>query len=189
MSSDAFSLEDERRQIGRMSCVVSCIERADESFCVYLPCEYADEIKFCFEGLKPRNYKNADETANNNMTEYRVDDGEITTSRTINVTFFSIGSDVETVVEKLESFAVSNGVKSMLVNIPLSNAHNNIAVKALKSHGFFFGGIMPYWLPESDALLMQKLYDNAPDWGSIKLFSRKVKKIAEFIKKDYSRLK
>ena len=188
MSADAFSLEEERRRIGRMSCVVSCIERADECFTVYLPYEYAEVIKFCFEGLKPRNYESANESTETletvGITEYRIDDSEAETSRMLNVTFFNIGADIETAVEKIESYALSMDIKSLLVNIPLSNAYNGVAVSALKSCGFYFGGVMPYWYPESDALLMQKLYANAPDWDSIKLFSRKIKKIAEFIKKD-----
>jgi len=185
MSEDAFAQEEERRRIGRMSCVISCIERADENFAVYLPEEYAEQIKFCFEGLKARRYEISEAVPENgSITEYRVSDDEAETSRLISVTLFSIGSDVESVIEKLEHYATSRDIKSMLINIPLNSAYNSTAVKALKSNGFFFGGVMPYWFSESDALLMQKLYGNAPDWGSIKLFSRKVKKIAKFIKND-----
>ncbi len=186
MSADAFNLENERRQIGRMSCVVSCVERADESFIAYLPKVYEDKIKYCFEGLKPRTFDISQDTLPDalTITEYQINEDEVTTSSLINVTFFKIGTDIEAVVEKINEFAQKRDVKSMLVNIPLGDKYNARAVKLLKSFGFFFGGIMPYWLPESDALLMQKLYNNAPDWNSIKLFSKKIKNIAQMIKDE-----
>jgi len=185
MSEEAFSLEENRRRIGRMSCVVSCVERADENFTAYLPEIYADYVKFCFTGLKPRVFENSAQTPDaDTITEYRVDDAEATTSLLLNVTLFNIGADIASVAEKLEHFAESRGIKSVLLNIPLNNPCNAAAVAAFKPRGFFFGGVMPYWLPESDALLMQKVYGDLPDRDSIKLFSGKIKKIAEFIKKD-----
>ena len=185
MSEEAFTLEEEKRRIGRMSCVVSCIEQADEGFTVYLPEEYAEQIKFCFEGLKPRRYESVTASSElSGITEYRLDDSEAETSRMINVTIFNIGTDLDSVLEKVEEYAVSKGIKTMMINIPLNTGNNSAAVKLLKSRGFFFGGIMPFWFPESDALLMQKLYNSAVNWDGIKLFSRKIKKIAEFIKQD-----
>ena len=72
----------------------------------------------------------------------------------------------------------------MLINIAFDDEHIGGAVNALKKKGFFFGGVMPYWLPDSDALLVQKLYNNKPDWEEIRLFSKKIKRIAEMIKNE-----
>jgi len=186
MSEEAFILEDSRRRTGRMSCVVSCIERADENFTVYLPEIYADYIKFCFTGLKQRFFAEISETSEtlSGITEYRIDDGEAETSLLFNVTLFNIGADIGAAIEKIEIHAETRGIKTMLVNIPLGSKSLAAAAAALKERGFFFGGVMPYWYPESDALLMQKLYGNAPDWDGIKLFSGKIKRIAEFIRED-----
>jgi len=183
MSEEAFLLEEARRRVGRMSCVVSCIERADENFTVYLPKIYSAYIKFCFEGLKPRVFTDSGEFPSG-ITEYRIDDGEAATSNLFNVTLFGIGADLDAVMEKIETHAKDRNIKTMLVNIPLNNAFVGAAAEALKARGFFFGGVMPYWFANSDALLMQKLYGYEPDWDSIKLFSGKVKKIAEFIRED-----
>jgi len=185
MSENAFLLEDARRRIGRMSCVVSCIERADENFTVYLPPVYANYVRYCFEGLKPRNFiSDYAKPETGGITEYRVDDAEAATSLLFNVTLFSIGEDLDAVTEKIERHAESRGIKTILVNIPLADARCSAAAEALKARGFFFGGVMPYWFTESDALLMQKLCDGPPDWDGIKLFSGKIKKIAEFIRED-----
>ncbi|MDR1753915.1 MAG: GNAT family N-acetyltransferase [Eubacterium sp.] len=187
MSGTAFALEEQRRRIVRMSCVVSCIERADETFTVYLPKIYAKQIKYCFLGLKPRKYEDAltdDAPEEGGITEYHIDEGETAVSKLLNITIFKIGSDIESAIERCEKFAVSKEIKCLLINIPLSDPHNYAAVNALKTRSFFFGGVIPYWLPESDALLMQKLYDNEPDWDSIKLFSKKIKEIAIMIRNE-----
>ncbi|MCL2086505.1 MAG: GNAT family N-acetyltransferase [Oscillospiraceae bacterium] len=186
MSADAFGLEEQRRQIGRMSCVVSCIERADETFKVYLPEIYKEQIKYCFLGLKPRHYEPA--AANDvveALSQYNICEDEASTSKMVNITIFKVGADMSAAIEKFEQFAKSKDIKCLLINIPLGDPHNDFAVNLLKQNGFFFGGVIPYWLPESDALLMQKLYDNTPDWATIKLFSKKIKEIAKMIKEEF----
>jgi hypothetical protein len=186
MAPEAYALEDERRQIGRMTCVVGCRENFDENFTVYLPGIYAGSIKFCFNGLKSRKFVNSNTTLAEpaEKTELIVVDDEKDTSRTTNFTIVKIGSDIAEVVEKIDACAKENNQACILINVALGDPNNEIAVNLLRAKGFFFGGIMPYWLPYSDALLMQKLYNNAPDWSTIKLFSKKIRQIAEIIKAD-----
>jgi GNAT superfamily N-acetyltransferase len=171
----------------RLSCVCSCIERGEAALWNYLPSEYKSEIEFALEGLTPltkRSFRNASATAPDNATVYTLDDSAMGTAQYAIVTFMEIGSDVAEAVQKLEDYAVNNGVKSLAVNIPLNCPHNGAVVKALRDKAFFYGGVMPRWYPDSDGLLMQKLYDNETDWEETKLFSDKILAIAESIKKD-----
>jgi hypothetical protein len=186
VSGDIFKLENKRRQTGRVSCVVSYLEQRDNSFLVRLPHIYREQISFCFKGLNPREYTAALDTVpeEDALTEYHLNEDRISTARLVTVTLTAIGTDIEQVVQKLEAYAKSNNLTSMLVNIPLGDPHNGAAALFFRKQGFFFGGVMPYWLPWCDALLMQKLYDTLPQWDHIKLFSPKINEIANMIKTD-----
>jgi hypothetical protein len=169
---------------GRVSCVVSCIERDIIELWMYIPELYKEITEFSLDGLMPRILRNASDTPPNNPTCYIVNDDELTTSQYVIITLTEIGDDVREVIAKLDEYAVENEIKSLAVNIPLACPHNAAAVNALKAKGFMYGGLMPRWYPDSDALLMQKLYSNTPDWENIKLFSDKIQAIAGKIKED-----
>jgi hypothetical protein len=169
---------------GRVSCVVSCIERGEIELWAYLPQLYKEVTEFSLNGLKPRVCRNASDTPPDNPSCYSLIEDELTTSQYVIVSFEEIGSDITEKVAELDKYATDNAVKSLAVNIPLACPHNGAAVNALKSAGFVFGGIMPRWFPDSDSLLMQKLYDNTAEWETIKLFSDKIQSIAEKIKQD-----
>ncbi|MCL1903811.1 MAG: hypothetical protein FWF94_05295 [Oscillospiraceae bacterium] len=168
----------------RICCVVSCIERGETDLWAYLPLVYRGDIKYALDGLSPRLYRNASDIAPNNPTSYTIDDEGLKTNQYVVVSVAEIGSDAEESVKSLNSYAAENMVKAMVVNIPLSCPHNGAMIKALRNEGFFFGGVMPRWFPDSDAILMQKLYSNAPDWEQIKLFSDKIQIMSGKIKND-----
>ncbi|MCL2072106.1 MAG: acyl carrier protein [Oscillospiraceae bacterium] len=174
----------ENNSPGRISCVVSCIERGEMELWAYLPQVYKEEIALSLEGLSTRVCRNASDISPNNPTLYTVNDDELTTSQYIIVSITEIGNDSAEMVQKLEEYAIKNQIKSLAVNIPLACPHNGAMVNALRSMGFFFTGVMPRWYRDSDALLMQKLYPNTPEWDKIKLFSDKIQAIAEKIKKS-----
>ncbi|MCL2054521.1 MAG: phosphopantetheine-binding protein [Oscillospiraceae bacterium] len=167
---------------GRVSCVVSCIERGEKELEVYLPQAYAEAVKFSLNGLKPRTYRTSTDNTLGGATMYQINDEELFTSQYVNVTVSKIGADFTAAFQRLEDYAVENGVKALIINTPLASPGNNEAVDWLRSKGFLYGGVMPRWLPESDTILMQKLYGNAPEWDKIKLFSEKIKEIAETVK-------
>ena len=185
MSPDAFSLADRHRQGGRVSCVVAVRENADENFLLYLPSDYCENIRYCLDGLRPRVLMPSLEgLPQMGETSYEMSEDEVETSNTAVATITEIGADFDEVAEKIDVFAHANKLRSILINISFANEHIGGAVKVLRERGFFFGGVMPYWLPDSDALLMQKLYGNRPDWERIRLFSKRIKAIAEMIKKE-----
>ena len=169
---------------GRVSCVVSCIERGELELWAYLPQAYKDSLVFSMKGLSPRVFRNASDTAPDNPTCYEINSDELLTSQYIIISFTEIGADSERAVNEIEKYALDNEIKSMAVKLPLSCPHNGQLVNALREKGYFFGGVMPRWYEHSDGLLMQKLYSNTADWDSIKLFSEKIQGVAEIIKKD-----
>jgi acyl carrier protein len=174
----------EKQDTGRISCVVSCIERGEIELWAYLPDTYKQALVLSLGELTPRIVRNASSTPPENPTKYVINDDELYTSQYVIATITEIGADVEEIAKIADEHAIANNVKSLAVNIPLSCPHNGAAVNALKARGFIFGGIMPRWYPNSDALLMQKLYGNTPDWEAVKLFSDKIQEIAGVIKQD-----
>ena len=185
MPPDAFTLADEHRKGGWVSFVVSVRENADENFILYLPAEYRENILFCLDGLKPREIRASLEgLPRAGETSYEIKEDDVITSKTASVTIFGIGADFDEVAGRVDGFAHANGLQSMLVNITFADGHIDGAIKALRGRGFFFCGVMPYWLPDSDALIMQKLYISHPDWSQIRLYSKRIKGIAEMIKKE-----
>ncbi|MCL1882063.1 MAG: phosphopantetheine-binding protein [Oscillospiraceae bacterium] len=171
----------------RISCVCSCIERGEATLWCYLPSEYKSQIEFAVSDLPlvtTRIFRNASDTAPNNPTTYEVNDSELISTQYVVITFLEVGADINDVVKQIDKEASSNGTKSLAINVPLSCPHNGATIKALKAHGFYYGGVMPRWYPDSDGLVMQKLYGNQVDWESTKLFSDKIQAIAESIKND-----
>jgi acyl carrier protein len=171
----------------RISCVCSCIERGSTTLWSYMPAEYKGQIKYALDGLSPlttRIERNASDTPPSNPTVYELNDSEIHSSQYVVATFMEIGGDINEVAKKIDEYAVTNNVKSLVVNIPLNCPHNGAAVKALRACGYYYGGVMPRWYCDSDGLLMQKLYGNEVDWNTTKLFSEKIQAIAESIKSD-----
>jgi acyl carrier protein len=171
-------------QADRVSCVVSCIERGEIELWAYLPAVYKQALEFSLNGLKTRIIRNASDTPPDNPTCYEFNDDELHTSQYVIATITEIGADVTAVAQKAEEHATKNNVKSLVVNVPLACPHNGAAVNELRRLGFVFGGVMPRWYPNSDSLLMQKLYSNTADWENIKLFSDKIQSIAGKIKND-----
>jgi hypothetical protein len=185
MSPDAFALADDHRKGGRVSCVAAVRENADERFTLYLPADYAENIRFCLEGLMPRELEEASESLpESGETVIEISEDEVDTSKMAIANISGLGADFAQVAEDIDSFAQDSDLRSMMVNLPLADRHIGGAVKALRARGFFFGGIMPYWFAESDALLMQKLYQNEPNWDEIRLFSKRAKCIADMIQKE-----
>jgi acyl carrier protein len=174
----------------RISCVCSCIERGEATLWAYLPARYAEQIQFALPAgaspmiLTKRHFRKSSDTAPDNPTVYEVNDGEIHSTQYVIVTFMEIGADMPDIAAKLDKYAIDNKVKSLVVNLPLNCPHNGAAVNALKECGFYYGGVMPRWYPDSDALLMQKLFGNEVDWVKTKLFSEKIQAIAESIRND-----
>ena len=191
MMGEAFAGEDEFRHVGRMTCVDSFLEKANEHFCVYLPQVYADNIKYCFKGLRPREFLPASDVLADGLppTESYTDESEWDISKYINSTIMSVGHDIAEVAESIDRKAAELDIRSSIVNISLGDRNVGAAVEEFHKRGFFFGGIMAYWLSESDALVMEKLYKTPADWDSIKLFSRRAKDIAEMIKADMEAVK
>ncbi|MCL2754955.1 MAG: phosphopantetheine-binding protein [Oscillospiraceae bacterium] len=172
----------------RISCVCSCIERGETKLWCYLPAQYEEQVQFAFSDLPPltkRQFRKASDIAPNNPTVFIFADGELETSGYVLATFMEVGADAPQAVAQLESkYEQSGKLRSLCVNVPLACPHNAAAVAALKGRGFIYGGVMPRWYPDSDGLLMQKLYDNDINWETTKLFSEKIIKIAESIKND-----
>jgi hypothetical protein len=186
VGGETYKHEDMSRHVNRMTCTVCNIERATETFDVYLPDIYAEQIRYCFSGLSPRTYlaapnKTADE---HSITDYKIDESYSHVDEILVVTVYSVGADIEDVARRADERAKELNQKSVLVNLPLTDENITSSVDAFRKYGYFFGGVMPYWTPECDALLLQKLYGNSPDWDLIKLFGKKIKKIADMVKAD-----
>jgi long-chain acyl-CoA synthetase len=188
ISPDPFTQSEEEYSGGRVSCVVAIRENADETMPLYLPAQYSENILLCFDSLKPRDIREPSEGLPiSGETCYEISDDEVETSQIAFVTISKIGADFCAAADEIERYAHKNNLKSMMVFIAFGDKHIDGAVTAMRERGYFFGGVMPYWLPDSDALLIQKLYDGLPDWDQIRLVSKRIKRIAEMIKDELCR--
>jgi acyl carrier protein len=176
----------------RVSVVVAYKENPVTPINVYLPKEYRGEVKLCYDGLTGSNrifreigdVKPMRNTPFELATQYEINDYELSTSQFVVVTVTEIGSSLEMFADfavQIEEYAERNKVKSMLIKLPMTSHNWGKAAKLLSENGYFFTGIMPMWLPSTDCAIMQKLWDTAPDWQNIKLFTEKSKQIARLV--------
>jgi ribosomal protein S18 acetylase RimI-like enzyme len=171
------------------SCVICFLEQGGEKPVAWLPSLYREQIMFCLDGLSPREYLTAFDTAveTNAPAVYQIksEGGD----HFVSVVMSAVGSGMEAAVQKCDEYARGRGIESMQVRISLGDPHNGAAVRLFQEQGFFFAGVLPRRFPGADALVMQKLYGGTePDWERIMLFSPKIHNIAEMIKKDMNNL-
>jgi ribosomal protein S18 acetylase RimI-like enzyme len=172
-----------------VSCVICFLEQGGEKPLVWLPSIYREQIRFCLDGLSPREYMTAFDTVAETDTPavYHIDSDN--SSHFVLAEVTAMGSGMEKAVQEFDEYAKGRRLESMLVRISLGDPHNGAAVRLFRKQGFFFAGVLPRRFPGTDALIMQKIYGETeqepePDWERIALFSPKINKIAEMIKKD-----
>ena len=106
----------------------------------------------------------------------------LTSSRNLRVNVFYIGRDWPEVVQNILAEASAQQTISIQVWLDTSCSCIGEAVRILRSHGFFLGGLAPRWFA-SDGLLMQKVTTDTR-YDLIKLYSAPAKELLDYIRTD-----
>ncbi len=95
------------------------------------------------------------------------------------------GGDFDGVLENMERALFPRGAHLVQVLLPLSRPWVGAAVDALRSRGYFLGGLLPRWF-DTDGLLMQKTA-RRPDWEGIRLEFDSDRRLLERVRADWER--
>ena len=99
------------------------------------------------------------------------------------LTFDETGSDFEEYLTDLEKQAVAAGIVVTQVFFRLTRPWTGAIVDVLRKHGYFFGGALPRWF-DDDGFFMQRIV-GSPNFEGANLYTKRAKKIKEFIKNDW----
>ena len=103
-------------------------------------------------------------------------------SRSWRVNVFRIGGDWPEVTRSLLAEARRQRIVSIQMFLDTSCAWIGEAVRILRAHGFFLGGLAPRWFG-ADGLLMQRVTADTR-YDLLKLYSAPAQQLLEFIRAD-----
>jgi hypothetical protein len=103
-------------------------------------------------------------------------------SRSLRVNVFRIGGDWPEVVRDIMAEAQRQRIVSIQMFLDTSCACIGEAVRILRAHGFFLGGLAPRWFG-ADGLLMQRVTADTR-YDLLKLYSDPARQLFEFIRAD-----
>jgi hypothetical protein len=103
-------------------------------------------------------------------------------SGSLRVNVFRIGGDWPEVVRAIMTEAQQQRIVSIQMFLDTSCACIGEAVRILRSHGFFLGGLAPRWFG-ADGLLMQRVTADTR-YDLLKLYSDPARQLLEFIRTD-----
>lgn len=98
------------------------------------------------------------------------------------VNLYRAGEDFPRILEGFEQEAQNRGMRVRQIFIDLGQPCSGWTVARLRERGYFIGGFLPRWF-DTDGLLMQKV-NELPNPASIKLHSKRARRILEFLRED-----
>lgn len=183
----AQAYQKEQSSTGRVACILQFKEKKTKSQQVFLPACYHKELTFFYDGLSARDMQSTG--------SFLPTEGETTGQEKIfdfagvaKIAVERIGADFSAYVSALEKLAEKQKLQVTQVYLPLNEPAIGAAVSILHEHGFFLGGILPYWFG-GDGLLMQKLWCTSPDFAACQLYTVKAGQVLNFIRADWERSK
>ncbi|SMD05326.1 hypothetical protein [Sporomusa malonica] len=99
------------------------------------------------------------------------------------ITFDETGGDFAAYLDDVEGQTVAAGIVVTQVFIRLTRPWTGTVVDILRQRGYFFGGALPRWF-DDDGFFMQKIV-GSPNFDGANLYSKRAKKIKEFIEIDW----
>jgi hypothetical protein len=183
MPAEAY--DKEKSASGRVAAVSAFRSYKPFPHKVYLPFVYENELRFVYSELDDERTIFVSGQVLPNSTESRADMTVFDFAGVCRIAVYSIGSDFDSYMQRMEGQALDRNVVVMQVWLNLGCAWVGAAVSLLRARGYFLGGILPRWFGE-DGLLMQKIMID-PDFGSVKLYSDRAKQIFSLVQADWLR--
>lgn len=168
----------------RVSCLLGARVDRDLRGPLHLPPGYRRELEFILDGFRlERDVFSDSPEAPAALTalERRVFDE----ARVERVQVLTVGADFPGIAAGLDREAAEAGLAALQVFVNAGAPGTAFAVEALRSRGFFLGGLVPLWFGP-DGLLMQKLYLE-PDFETLKLYSDRGRTIRDLVRADHAR--
>ncbi|MBV7272444.1 GNAT family N-acetyltransferase [Clostridiaceae bacterium UIB06] len=185
--AESYSQANSQAANGRVSTLVVFYNFKNKLQTIYLPKVYEEILKEIYE---------AADCGHCFVTSEGVLPGEISTvgelqifnnAGVARITIDEIGSDFEVYLNNLEVKTKAAGIVVTQVFMRLTRPCTGAAVDILRKRGYFFGGALPRWF-DDDGFFMQKIV-GLPNFQGVKLYSKRSKKIMEFIKNDWQEVR
>ena len=178
---DAAILQDRPEGLSRVSCVQFFSPMPPAPAPSYWPGEYGEFLATisCARQEPPGILSTASLPA---ATKTILETKATPSSRSLRVNVFRIGGDWPEVVRDLLAEARLQRVVSLQMFLDTSCDCIGEAVRILRSHGFFLGGLAPRWFG-ADGLLMQRVTAETR-YDLLKLYSAPAQQLLEFIRAD-----
>ena len=178
---DAAILQDRPEGLSRVSCVQFFSPMPPASVPSYWPGEYGEFLATISRVRKePAGMLSTAPLPAAAATKLEIK--ATPSSRNLHVTVSHIGGDWPEVVGGLLTEARRQQVVSLQMALDTSCAWIGEAVRILRTHGFFLGGLAPRWFG-ADGLLMQWVTADTR-YDRIKLYSAPAQQLLEFIRAD-----
>lgn len=178
---DAAIFRDRPAGLTRVSCVQFFTPMPPASSPAYWPREYSEILAVIARARQEPTGRIATEPLPAIMPT-SLQANALVSSQNLRVNVLHIGGDWPEIVRNLLSEARAQQLVSMQVWLDTACPWIGEAVRVLRSHGFFLGGLAPRWFG-SDGLLMQKVNADTR-YDLFKLYSAPAKELFEFIRVD-----
>ena len=178
---DAAIFRERPEGLSRVSCVQFFTPMPPAPAPSYWPREYSEFLATITRSRnEPAGRLSEELLPDESLTSLQTN--ELESSRNLRVNVFHIGKDWPEVVQNILVEARTRQLISVQVFLDTSCSCIGEAVRILRSHGFFLGGLAPRWFG-NDGLLMQKVNADTR-YDLFKLYSAPARKLFDFIRAD-----
>ncbi len=178
---DAQIFRDRPEGLSRVSCVQFFTPMPPAAAPSYWPREYSDFLATVSRARsEPVGRLSVDPLPDAIPTSLQTH--ALAASRNLRINVFYIGRDWPEVVQNILAEASAQQMISIQVWLDTSCSCIGEAVRILRSHGFFLGGLAPRWFG-ADGLLVQKVTTDT-SYDLFKLYSAPARVLFDFIRAD-----
>jgi hypothetical protein len=183
MPAQAYAKEESSG--GRVSTLLGFLPLKPLTATVYVPQIYRDQFSFCYTGLDAkRTFEAAQGTPKSPESTMKVQQFDF--AGVARVAVSDAGQEFEARMREEETGLLDQGFRVIQVWLNTGQPWVGTAASALRSMGYFFGGVLPCWFG-SDGLLMQKVLDT-PDWENTVLEGDRNQALGAMVKSEWSAL-
>jgi hypothetical protein len=150
---------------------------------VFLPRAYENQLRLIYDPLKEHRdlVISTGQPPREPETQIKADYFDF--ARVARLAVPRIGSDFPFGIDGQEAEMIKQGAAIFQVWLQMTDPAIGWAVEALRSRGWFMGGVLPRWF-DDDGLLMQKALSK-PSWENINLYYERAKTILGLVRDDW----
>lgn len=178
MPGEAYEVENSAR--GRVSCATFFFPWRDAPQTICVPRRYKETVAFLLADSGLQRTLRVDEVRPEAPT--RMEGRTFAAAGVTRVNVFHAGVDFPEVIQAWEREARAQGVLVHQIFLSMAEPESAWAAEWLHNHGYFLGGLMPWWFG-GDGLLMQKV-ESETDYEGIHLYIPKTRSLLERIRAE-----